>query len=116
MIVFVRNTGDSRLTCGEIKQYPDSCSRYFETVHCHVSCGSGTNTRASRVKKYSLDILSVKEVDFTNWLCMMHNVTAKSNTVTLKQAGEHYFKSWEVCMVNLVNHIENIASVDSIYN
>ena len=117
MIVFVRHTNNSRLTCGEIKQYPDSCSRYFETGHCHVSCGSGTNTRASRVKKYTLDILDMKEVDYTTWSCEMQNVTTKFATVTLKQESKQKFSLMEASYANvqiakLVNQAKNIVSVN----
>ena len=91
MIVFVRHTNNGSLTCGKIRQYPDGCSRYFGASYYHVSCGSGTNTRASNIKTYILDIHGTKTADFTRWLCLMQNVTAKTNGVTLKQTGEQYF-------------------------
>ena len=60
-----RNSGPNALICGTIFQYFSECQVKTLDPKYLSSCGSGTKTTTSKIKKYGLDILGMEVEDFT---------------------------------------------------
>ena len=88
VIIFMRRTGEKKVNCGEAMQFPDKCITNGTNTDYTVQCGSSTNNRTGKIKKYMLHIKKVKAVDFTEWWCQSRENRNDSNTLTLHETGK----------------------------
>ena len=87
---FARNSAINTLICGTIIQYSSHCQVKILDPKYLPSCGSGTKTTTSKIKKYGLDILGMEVWDFTQWWCE-NNMYNPHNRVTLTEISKYQF-------------------------
>ena len=87
-IRFARRRRDKPVVCGTIFQYSSKCQVSNMTTKYLASCGSGTDTNTSKIKKYGLDIVNMEVVDFTEWWCENIKYKQQHNSVTLTEISK----------------------------
>ena len=87
-IMFARRTRDKPVVCGNIFQHSSKCEVTKISTKYLGSCGSGTNTNTSKIKKYGLDIVKMELVDFTEWWCENIKYKQQHNSVTLTEISK----------------------------
>ena len=85
---YERNSVHNALICGTILQYFSECQVKILDPKYMSSCGSGTKTTTSKIKKYGLDILGMEGVDFTEWWCENSMYKQDHNSVTLTEISK----------------------------
>ena len=72
-----------------LRQYVNNCTVYSiaRSDHYTPSCGNGTDSSSSFIKKYALFINKVSASEVTDWYCQLNNHLTYTN-YTLKLVGK----------------------------
>ena len=72
-----------------LRQYVNNCTVYSiaRPSRYTPSCGNGTHSSSSFIKKYALFINKVSASEVTDWYCQLHNQLTYTN-YTLKLVGK----------------------------
>ena len=67
------------------KQHANTCSAYSNSRpdDYNLSCGSGTDSSSSSIKKYDLYIKKVSASEVTEWWCQLGTQQTRSNSFSL---------------------------------
>ena len=87
----IRFSRYGNITCGRIHQSRSGCSALGNASNYLVSCGPGSSSQTSRVKKYMLKIQGMKAVDFTEWWCHAKSHRYTGNSIQLKEKSKYHF-------------------------